>query len=159
MVFSNGTLWTNYRMKLTGPCNMNLKRFPFDSQKCYLTFESWVAFEFSRSIIVNLIEWLNCRELLNKYHWILSEVDRGKRELILKKGKKYQLSGTTTTRARCAWSGTGRIPWWCSRYGGGYGRTVVQDTVTLHLPFFPSLRRSILWLSLIYPKVQESGYT
>ncbi|KAF8374498.1 acc-1 [Pristionchus pacificus] len=41
MVFSNGTLWTNYRMKLTGPCNMNLKRFPFDSQKCYLTFESY----------------------------------------------------------------------------------------------------------------------
>ncbi|VDL67934.1 unnamed protein product [Nippostrongylus brasiliensis] len=40
MVFSNGTLWTNYRMKLTGPCDMNLKRFPFDQQKCFLTFES-----------------------------------------------------------------------------------------------------------------------
>jgi hypothetical protein len=25
MIFSNGTLWTNYRMKLTGPCDMNLK--------------------------------------------------------------------------------------------------------------------------------------
>ncbi|KAK6056923.1 Neurotransmitter-gated ion-channel ligand binding domain protein [Cooperia oncophora] len=34
MVFANGTLWTNYRMKLTGPCDMNLKRFPFDQQKC-----------------------------------------------------------------------------------------------------------------------------
>ncbi|VDN55905.1 unnamed protein product [Dracunculus medinensis] len=41
MVFSNGTLWTNYRMKLTGPCDMNLKRFPFDKQKCFLTFESF----------------------------------------------------------------------------------------------------------------------
>ncbi|ULT93807.1 hypothetical protein L3Y34_003365 [Caenorhabditis briggsae] len=41
MVFSNGTLWTNYRMKLTGPCDMKLKRFPFDKQKCYLTFESF----------------------------------------------------------------------------------------------------------------------
>uniref|UniRef100_A0A7E4VP77 Neur_chan_LBD domain-containing protein n=1 Tax=Panagrellus redivivus TaxID=6233 RepID=A0A7E4VP77_PANRE len=41
MVFSNGTLWTNYRMKLTGPCDMNLKRFPFDQQKCLLTFESY----------------------------------------------------------------------------------------------------------------------
>uniref|UniRef100_A0A1I7WCZ1 Neur_chan_LBD domain-containing protein n=1 Tax=Heterorhabditis bacteriophora TaxID=37862 RepID=A0A1I7WCZ1_HETBA len=40
MVFANGTLWTNYRMKLTGPCDMNLKRFPFDQQKCFLTFES-----------------------------------------------------------------------------------------------------------------------
>ncbi|CAB3405778.1 unnamed protein product [Caenorhabditis bovis] len=41
MVFSNGTLWTNYRMKLTGPCDMRLKRFPFDKQKCFLTFESF----------------------------------------------------------------------------------------------------------------------
>ncbi|KAK6025817.1 Neurotransmitter-gated ion-channel ligand binding domain protein [Ostertagia ostertagi] len=41
MVFGNGTLWTNYRMKLTGPCDMNLKRFPFDQQKCFLTFESY----------------------------------------------------------------------------------------------------------------------
>ncbi|VDO41671.1 unnamed protein product [Haemonchus placei] len=41
MVFANGTLWTNYRMKLTGPCDMNLKRFPFDQQKCFLTFESY----------------------------------------------------------------------------------------------------------------------
>ncbi|VDK87238.1 unnamed protein product [Onchocerca ochengi] len=41
MVFANGTLWTNYRMKLTGPCDMNLKRFPFDQQKCILTFESF----------------------------------------------------------------------------------------------------------------------
>ncbi|CAI5447239.1 unnamed protein product [Caenorhabditis angaria] len=41
MVFSNGTLWTNYRMKLTGPCDMRLKRFPFDKQRCYLTFESF----------------------------------------------------------------------------------------------------------------------
>uniref|UniRef100_A0AC35U6J2 Ligand-gated ion channel 50 n=1 Tax=Rhabditophanes sp. KR3021 TaxID=114890 RepID=A0AC35U6J2_9BILA len=41
MVFANGTLWTNYRMKLTGPCDMNLIRFPFDKQKCFLTFESF----------------------------------------------------------------------------------------------------------------------
>uniref|UniRef100_A0A158P699 Ligand-gated ion channel 50 n=1 Tax=Angiostrongylus cantonensis TaxID=6313 RepID=A0A158P699_ANGCA len=41
MVFANGTLWTNYRMKLTGPCDMNLKRFPFDQQRCFLTFESY----------------------------------------------------------------------------------------------------------------------
>ncbi|KAI1696194.1 neurotransmitter-gated ion-channel ligand binding domain-containing protein [Ditylenchus destructor] len=41
MIFSNSTIWTNYRMKLTGPCDMNLKRFPFDQQKCFLTFESF----------------------------------------------------------------------------------------------------------------------
>ncbi|KAL3094300.1 hypothetical protein niasHS_004056 [Heterodera schachtii] len=41
MIFSNSTIWTNYRMKVTGPCDMNLKRFPFDQQKCFLTFESF----------------------------------------------------------------------------------------------------------------------
>jgi len=36
MVFANGTLWTNYRMKLTGPCDMNLKRFPFGGDAEYV---------------------------------------------------------------------------------------------------------------------------
>uniref|UniRef100_A0A915EX23 Uncharacterized protein n=1 Tax=Ditylenchus dipsaci TaxID=166011 RepID=A0A915EX23_9BILA len=36
MIFSNSTIWTNYRMKLTGPCDMNLKRFPFDQQNVFL---------------------------------------------------------------------------------------------------------------------------
>uniref|UniRef100_A0A915NSR1 Uncharacterized protein n=1 Tax=Meloidogyne floridensis TaxID=298350 RepID=A0A915NSR1_9BILA len=29
MIFSNSTVWTNYRMKVTGPCDMNLKRFDY----------------------------------------------------------------------------------------------------------------------------------
>ncbi|KAI6221132.1 Ligand-gated ion channel 50 [Aphelenchoides besseyi] len=41
MILSNGTIWINYRLKVTGPCDMNLQRFPMDQQKCYLTFESF----------------------------------------------------------------------------------------------------------------------
>lgn len=41
IVYSNGTVWTNYRMKLKGPCNMKLMSFPMDEQECYLTFESF----------------------------------------------------------------------------------------------------------------------
>lgn len=41
IVFSNGTIWTNYRIKLKGPCNMNLVAFPMDEQQCSLTFESF----------------------------------------------------------------------------------------------------------------------
>lgn len=41
MVYSNGTVWTKYRIKLKGPCDMNLVTFPMDEQTCYLTFESF----------------------------------------------------------------------------------------------------------------------
>uniref|UniRef100_A0A915JIT7 Ligand-gated ion channel 50 n=1 Tax=Romanomermis culicivorax TaxID=13658 RepID=A0A915JIT7_ROMCU len=41
MLYANGTVWTNYRLKLTGPCDMDLKTFPMDTQKCLLTFESY----------------------------------------------------------------------------------------------------------------------
>ncbi|KFD72262.1 hypothetical protein M514_01324 [Trichuris suis] len=41
MIYNNGSVWTNYRVKLTGPCQMELQRFPMDVQKCSLTFESF----------------------------------------------------------------------------------------------------------------------
>lgn len=41
MIYRNGTIWTNYRLKVTGPCNMDLTTFPLDTQKCKLTFESY----------------------------------------------------------------------------------------------------------------------
>lgn len=36
-----GTVWTNYRMRLTGPCDMDLTSFPMDMVTCYLIFESF----------------------------------------------------------------------------------------------------------------------
>uniref|UniRef100_A0A0N5AHQ4 Ligand-gated ion channel 50 n=1 Tax=Syphacia muris TaxID=451379 RepID=A0A0N5AHQ4_9BILA len=41
MIYANGTVWTNYRLKLQGPCLMDLTRFPFDNVTCSLTFESF----------------------------------------------------------------------------------------------------------------------
>ncbi|KAM3723334.1 putative ligand-gated ion channel [Dirofilaria immitis] len=41
MIYSNGSVWTNYRLKLQGPCIMDLTRFPFDNVTCSLTFESF----------------------------------------------------------------------------------------------------------------------
>uniref|UniRef100_A0A0N4UZ96 Ligand-gated ion channel 50 n=1 Tax=Enterobius vermicularis TaxID=51028 RepID=A0A0N4UZ96_ENTVE len=41
MIYANGTVWTNYRLKLQGPCLMDLTRFPFDNVTCALTFESF----------------------------------------------------------------------------------------------------------------------
>lgn len=41
MFYSNGTVWLNYRIKLTGPCAKDLKTFPIDNQRCFLTYESF----------------------------------------------------------------------------------------------------------------------
>jgi hypothetical protein len=41
MIYPNGTVWTNYRMKLSGPCSMDLTAFPFDIVACHLIFESF----------------------------------------------------------------------------------------------------------------------
>lgn len=41
MFYANGTVWLNYRIKLTGPCVKDLKTFPIDEQRCMLTYESF----------------------------------------------------------------------------------------------------------------------
>ncbi|KHJ45586.1 Cation transporter family protein [Trichuris suis] len=42
MIYSNGTVWVNYRIKLTGPCEKDLKTFPIDRHRCFLTYESFM---------------------------------------------------------------------------------------------------------------------
>uniref|UniRef100_A0A914XAY1 Uncharacterized protein n=1 Tax=Plectus sambesii TaxID=2011161 RepID=A0A914XAY1_9BILA len=54
MIYSNGTVWVNYRIKLTGPCNKNLKSFPIDQQSCVLVYES-----FSHNYEEVKMEWIS----------------------------------------------------------------------------------------------------
>ncbi|PIO70179.1 Cation transporter family protein [Teladorsagia circumcincta] len=41
MLYPNGTVWVNYRVKVKGPCAMSLELFPLDIQECFLIYESF----------------------------------------------------------------------------------------------------------------------
>ncbi|CAD6198139.1 unnamed protein product [Caenorhabditis auriculariae] len=40
-LFENGTVWVNYRVRIKGPCSMDLVDFPMDTQTCRLNYQSF----------------------------------------------------------------------------------------------------------------------
>ncbi|KAI3420994.1 hypothetical protein GPALN_014621 [Globodera pallida] len=74
MIFPNGTTWLNYRIRSEAPCIMELRKFPLDSIRCDLIFESefdhqklfWVtvmynllpAYSYSYNVAEVTLDWL-----------------------------------------------------------------------------------------------------
>uniref|UniRef100_A0A915HUX8 Uncharacterized protein n=1 Tax=Romanomermis culicivorax TaxID=13658 RepID=A0A915HUX8_ROMCU len=40
IIYRNGTVWQNHRLSVRAPCEIDLRAFPFDTQKCFLTLET-----------------------------------------------------------------------------------------------------------------------
>ncbi|CAG9538766.1 unnamed protein product [Cercopithifilaria johnstoni] len=41
LIYPNGTIWVNYRVKVEAPCELDMSSFPMDVQRCTITFESY----------------------------------------------------------------------------------------------------------------------
>ncbi|KAI6227452.1 Ligand-gated ion channel 50 [Aphelenchoides fujianensis] len=41
LLYPNGTVWVNYRLRVEGPCYVNLGNYPFNGEECELILESY----------------------------------------------------------------------------------------------------------------------
>lgn len=66
MMFPNGTIWLNYRIRSEAPCQMNLRNFPLDSIRCSLVFESY-SYN-AADVALQWLEWSPVSTVRNDYN-------------------------------------------------------------------------------------------
>ncbi|KHN77702.1 Ligand-gated ion channel 50 [Toxocara canis] len=93
LIYPNGTVWINHRLRVEGPCYMDLRRFPMDSQECELILESY-AYNTAK-VRLKWRDWdpvfsYDSRTRLPDF--VLSELKWDKKSFVYAAGKWDQLS-------------------------------------------------------------------
>ena len=104
-LFKNGTIWVNYRVKVRGPCTMDLSNFPMDSQNCSLVY---LSFNYNNQEVK--LRWNNDRPdpVYPLRDLLLPDFDLKKilpeiKEIIYPAGKWDTLTVTFTFKRRYVW--------------------------------------------------------
>ncbi|CAD5219929.1 unnamed protein product [Bursaphelenchus xylophilus] len=103
LIYANGSVWTNYRLKLQGPCGMDLTRFPFDNVTCTLTFES-----FNYNIAEVEMNWsplgvAPMREKMELADYELDRIDNVRHEVPYPAGQWHELTMMFHFKRRAGW--------------------------------------------------------
>ncbi|CAD5214386.1 unnamed protein product [Bursaphelenchus okinawaensis] len=103
LIYANGSVWTNYRLKLQGPCSMDLTRFPFDNVTCTLTFES-----FNYNIAEVEMTWSSLgvarmREKMELADYELDRIDNVRHEVPYPAGQWHELTMMFHFKRRAGW--------------------------------------------------------
>ncbi|KRX68159.1 Ligand-gated ion channel 50 [Trichinella nativa] len=103
LIYPNGTVWTNYRLTLTGPCTMDLTAFPFDSVTCQLTFES---FNYNTDEVK--MSWTDIgvepmREKMELADYMLENIVNFRNEVSYPAGKWHELTMQFKFKRRPGW--------------------------------------------------------
>uniref|UniRef100_A0A914YFP9 Uncharacterized protein n=1 Tax=Panagrolaimus superbus TaxID=310955 RepID=A0A914YFP9_9BILA len=104
-LFSNATVWVNYRVKVRGPCIMDLTNFPMDTQSCSLVY---LSFNYNNEEVQ--LRWNTDRpdpvyplRQIKLPDFDLIKIDPEIKEIIYPAGKWDTLTVTFTFKRRYMW--------------------------------------------------------
>ncbi|KAI1720517.1 neurotransmitter-gated ion-channel ligand binding domain-containing protein [Ditylenchus destructor] len=93
LIYPNGTVWVNYRLRIEGPCYVNLELYPFNEEECELVLESY-AYN-AANVRLKWREWdpvLQYPSRTKLPDFVLSEIKWAKHSFIYAAGKWDQLT-------------------------------------------------------------------
>ncbi|KAH7727676.1 Protein LGC-54 [Aphelenchoides avenae] len=93
LLYPNGTVWVNYRLRVEGPCYVNLELYPFNEEECELVLESY-AYNAAK-VRLKWRDWdpvINYPSRTKLPDFVLNEIKWAKHSFVYAAGKWDQLT-------------------------------------------------------------------